>query len=307
MKKIRSKFAVVLPTYNRADRIVKAIESVIQQSFQDWQLLIIDDGSTDNTREVVAPLLEDQRILFFQIHHGGAGKARNRGLQEANAEWICFLDSDDYYLPNHLSVLHDFVEESHNIPAFIYTGSSVQRKGALIELPIVESGKDLISHVIYEFLMINSICLPKAAFEENHFPEFCTTWQDLHLWYRMISLYPFHQIPIYTTVVVDHDGRNHIRILNNRTISAISNRINCMNDLFDNYNSILSDEVATRKAEIIIHEYTRWCNRFIKSRKEISALKVLYDSFKVFFLYGQLIKWGTLLMKTIIYMIFRPR
>jgi glycosyltransferase involved in cell wall biosynthesis len=100
----RPTVTVILPTYNRAQFLPGAFESVSRQSFSDWDLVVVDDGSTDNTREVIR---EFERSGGARIRHvcqknGGAYSARNRGLDEATGKYVAFFDSDDLWLPHHL-------------------------------------------------------------------------------------------------------------------------------------------------------------------------------------------------------------
>lgn len=91
--------SVILPTYNRAHMIPVAIESVLNQSYKNWELIIIDDGSRDNTKSAVATYMErDDRIKYHFQSNGGAGAARNTGLRMAKGDYVTFLDSDDQYL-----------------------------------------------------------------------------------------------------------------------------------------------------------------------------------------------------------------
>lgn len=96
--------SVIIPTYNRAHFIHEAVESALNQDIQgyDLEVLVIDDGSTDNTCEVLKAYGDS--IRYIHQENGGAGVARNRGLQEARGEWITFLDSDDLWLPHRLSL-----------------------------------------------------------------------------------------------------------------------------------------------------------------------------------------------------------
>lgn len=98
----RPKFSVIIPTYNRGRVLLQAVRSVLEQSCPDFELLIVDDGSTDNTGEIVAGL-KDKRIRFFRQENGGASRARNTGMRAAGGEYIAFLDADDRFLPGHLA------------------------------------------------------------------------------------------------------------------------------------------------------------------------------------------------------------
>lgn len=95
-------FSVVIPTYNRAVELKRAIGSVRAQSFEDFEILVMDDGSTDNTCEIVASF-EDRRVTYErEANSGGPARPRNRGISRARGEWICFLDADDWWSPNKL-------------------------------------------------------------------------------------------------------------------------------------------------------------------------------------------------------------
>src|SRR5438046_1054531 len=91
------KISVVIATFNRAWCIERAIKSITGQTSKNWELLIIDDGSTDNTKEVVKPWLSDQRIKYFFKKNEGVGSARNFGVSVAENKFVCFLDSDDEF------------------------------------------------------------------------------------------------------------------------------------------------------------------------------------------------------------------
>jgi glycosyltransferase involved in cell wall biosynthesis len=100
----RPAVSVILPTYNRARFLSQAFESIKGQSFQDWELIVVDDGSTDSTRELVAQLKEGlpQPVLYVYQENQGAYGARNTGLDLAVGKYVAFFDSDDYWLPHHL-------------------------------------------------------------------------------------------------------------------------------------------------------------------------------------------------------------
>lgn len=95
--------SIIMPSYNTGAFIKKTIQSVLNQSYENWELIIVDDCSTDNTDEVVLPFLNDQRIRYIKNEkNSGAAVSRNRALREAKGKWIAFLDSDDLWLPEKL-------------------------------------------------------------------------------------------------------------------------------------------------------------------------------------------------------------
>lgn len=93
--------SIIIPTYNCAQYIVQTIKSVFAQSYKDYELIIIDDGSTDNTRDILAPYLD--RLIYLYQANQGESVARNVGIQRARGEYIAFLDSDDWWLPGKLA------------------------------------------------------------------------------------------------------------------------------------------------------------------------------------------------------------
>jgi len=104
--------SVIMPSYNTAKFIAESIASVQGQTYKNWELIIVDDCSTDNTDEVVAPYLKDSRIIYFKNEENcGAAISRNRALREAKGKWIAFLDSDDVWEEDKLSRQISFMEE----------------------------------------------------------------------------------------------------------------------------------------------------------------------------------------------------
>lgn len=96
-------FTVVIPTFNRADKLSAAIRSVLEQSFEDFELLIMDDGSTDHTKDMVNDL-RDKRVRYeWGPNSGGPARPRNRGIEVASGQWISFLDADDIWYPTRLA------------------------------------------------------------------------------------------------------------------------------------------------------------------------------------------------------------
>lgn len=101
-----ARISIIMPTYNRADTIVRAVESVEAQTFEDWELVVVDDGSTDGTRDLLAG--RDPRIRVVSQENRGVAGARNRAFREARGDLLAFLDSDDALTPHHLELASAF-------------------------------------------------------------------------------------------------------------------------------------------------------------------------------------------------------
>lgn len=105
--------SIIMPSYNTAGFIKETVESVLAQSYSDWELIIVDDCSTDNTDEIVGQYLSDNRIRYIKNDkNSGAAVSRNRALREAKGKWIAFLDSDDLWEPEKLEKQIDFMSEN---------------------------------------------------------------------------------------------------------------------------------------------------------------------------------------------------
>lgn len=112
--------SIVMPSYNTAKFIEETIESVLAQSYENWELILVDDCSTDNTDEVVSRFLSDERIRYIKNDtNSGAAVSRNRALREARGKWIAFLDSDDLWEPDKLEKQIAFMQ--NNNYSFSYT------------------------------------------------------------------------------------------------------------------------------------------------------------------------------------------
>lgn len=104
----------IMPTFNRAYIIGDAIQSILAQTYQNWELILIDDGSVDNTKELIEKMNEPSIRYYYQTNKGAA-TARNKGLESAKGEWIAYLDSDNTLFPAYLEVMLDRISEKDNV------------------------------------------------------------------------------------------------------------------------------------------------------------------------------------------------
>lgn len=111
--------SVVVPVYNRAESIGQAIGSLLKQDFEDFEIVIVDDGSSDNTVEIIRAHADPRIRLFLQPKNMGGNAARNRGIREAQTPIICFLDSDDEFLPHKLGFVDAYFRDHPEVDALI--------------------------------------------------------------------------------------------------------------------------------------------------------------------------------------------
>lgn len=115
------RISVVIPTYNREKWISKAIDSVLAQTYTDLEIIVVDDGSTDHSRQVIGNY--GGRVRYIYQTNAGVGAARNRGIMEAHGEWVAFLDSDDEWFPDKLDTQLDLADR---YPQLVMVASNVQ-------------------------------------------------------------------------------------------------------------------------------------------------------------------------------------
>ena len=121
------KFSIIMPVWNRATIIERSIKSVLAQDFKDYELLIIDDGSDDNLKEVVQPFLSDN-VFYYRIAHQGASVARNVGLNKASGQYIAYLDSDNAWYPNFLKKMYKTLHKTKLKTCVAYCKCKVYKK-----------------------------------------------------------------------------------------------------------------------------------------------------------------------------------
>lgn len=269
-------FSIVLPTYNRAYLIKDTIQSVMNQSYTNWELLVVDDGSTDNTKEVVSSFT-DPRIRYIYQENAERSVGRNNGVRQAKGEWICFLDSDDYFLPDHLKAFNDFIEANHPGPSFLLTGGLEERDGEMIKKPLYDQKSGVHpAYFIFQNTLVTpiSVCIHKSCFDTHQFLEKYKKayWEDTHLWVRMALSFPLHQLPQYTNVLAEHKGRS----VNSRlSMLRVNDHIAMIKHLFSNYKDLMSPVFSQQDENAYIDRKYRMFLYTARQNKQLSvALKI---------------------------------
>lgn len=183
--------SVIIPTYNRANVIKKAIDSVLNQTYENLELIIVDDCSTDNTREIVGDI-DDPRIKYVCLSkNSGACAARNKGIDMAKGQYIAFQDSDDEWLPSKLEKQLSVFEE-HNPDIVFCKLKRIQANGQItFEPPQIKGGK--IEKVTNLFgIGTQAIIAKRDVFAQLRFDDELPRFQDFELLLRaskQFSLY----------------------------------------------------------------------------------------------------------------------
>jgi len=185
----------------------KAIQSVVDQTFEDWELIIVDDGSTDNTWELVSSY-KDQRVKYVYQKNAERSAARNKGIENANGVYVCFLDSDDYFLPERLTNLYNFIYSSNcKIAAFV-TNVLIERE-SLNEHRVIPAEKDLVDYLVRTVIYCQQVCAHSKILKKYKFDPQFRIGEDTELWLRINSEFSFIFFSNdYSVVIYDHPDRS---------------------------------------------------------------------------------------------------
>lgn len=201
-------FTIVIPTYNRAAFLRNTIMTVLNQSFGDFELIVVDDGSSDNTQDIVGSI-QDARIHYIKIANGERGAARNAGFRRSQGEYINFLDSDDCLYPHHLMSASEFIETQHSPPIFHLAFDVKDETGKILRMcPKIRNINQAILNG--NVLSCNGVFIRSDVMKRNLFNEdrALAALEDWELWIRMSARYLFHHIPKITSTVIQHDQRS---------------------------------------------------------------------------------------------------
>lgn len=189
-------FSVIIPAFNAEKFINNSIQSVLKQTITDFEIVIVDDGSTDCTGEIVKSI-DDQRIRYIKQENAGVSVARNTGIKVSKGEFVCFLDADDLWYADHLETLSKMIEEYPQCGVYL-TGCAILDNAENIE----ETTKKILSSFNEEsifsdnviaiiqkygyFFNTNSVCCRKSVFDKvGYFVPGIRNGEDDDMWYRI--------------------------------------------------------------------------------------------------------------------------
>lgn len=191
-------FSVIIPLYNKATYIAKAVQSVIDQSYQEFELIIVNDGSTDKSLEIARQFI-DKRIRIIDQTNAGVSSARNNGVNTSIYEYIAFLDADDCWESDYLQQMLELIEEYPNVGLYASSYKLIKNgreRNAQIGVPHgFEHGLIPYFDTYYQTMWMpitsSSIIIPKRIFQESGgFEPNIRFGEDFHLWSRLALNYP---------------------------------------------------------------------------------------------------------------------
>ncbi len=222
--------SVIIPTHNFAEYISESIDSVLAQTYRGFEIIIVDDGSTDNTKEVVEKWGQSDKVRYFYQENKGPGAARNRGIKESKGDYIAFLDADDLWLPEKLKKQMDKFNQSPEL-GFIHTdyvlfnenGTMQNRKFG------IKSKKNLSGHIFPYllrecFVRTSTVMLRKECFEKIGFFEEAYLSEDYDFLLRLSKEYQAGYVDETMAKCREHIKQAHLNI--EKTYESVENVIN---------------------------------------------------------------------------------
>lgn len=203
-------FSIIVPAYNRAYILPETIHSVQQQIFTNWELIVVDDGSTDNTEEVIGKLSEsDKRIKYLYQQNAERSAARNNGARNANGSYFLFLDSDDAFHKDHLQNIFTFLSVKNFPVCMIIANLLYLKDNEIIDTPFppMKEGKHL-EYVLMNAITPTRVCLHRAIFEVFKFDTKIVIVEDLVLWTCVATKFEVYHLNSSTAIYRIHEGNS---------------------------------------------------------------------------------------------------
>lgn len=290
MNNIKPLFSIVIPTYNRSSDLVRCLNSLVSQTFKDFEVVVCDNASTDNTKEIIEKYekLLNLKYLFLTVNSGGPARPRNVGATSANGEWVCFLDSDDWYMDTKLEYVSKLDLKEFD---FIYHDLNIIQNGKLFKKMKSRelSKKDAYHDLLYGSYGIptSSVCVRKKIFLESvGFAEQkeLIGLEDYHLWIELAKVGTrFKYIPL---PLGNYFLGNENLSLNDES------RITRYRYLFQKYIDAEKNEKDKRKISATMNYHIGWinCNKGL-FKKSFGFLRyaLCYGSFSIKLATGRIV------------------
>lgn len=270
------KFSIIIPLYNKESYVADTIQSVLNQSFDDYEIIVVDDGSQDNSVEVVKQF-SDSRIKLTQQKNAGVSNARNRGISQANGKWICFLDADDWFHPEYLSSLDMSIScyPTLNVFAssFISLADSIEWKPKAWEVSSLDY--EIIENLPNRWIrgipfFTSSICIKKSLLAQMQpcFPPGESSGEDIDLWFRIAEkekiLLITNPLVAYRTEVKNSLVRVATKSLESPFIKRMLNRA-----------ETLDNHLKKSTIKMVVHYYCAVARDIAYTNGRLKSLKTL--------------------------------
>jgi glycosyltransferase involved in cell wall biosynthesis len=227
------KFSIIIPTYNRRDTISKAIDSCLTQTYPNYEIIVIDDGSTDDTQDVLVPYITREQISYVYTHNVERGAARNIGIKKSSGDYVTFLDSDDIYYKNYLQSAYDYLVGKKC--QFFHQAFDLVDENLKLIRKLKEPQADAI--VYGNFLACMGVFVKREVMCDYQFDEnrVLAGSEDYELWLRLYANFGLQTSPVVGSAMVQHVQRSELNIDTAKLMTRIALLIRMIQEqqLFD--------------------------------------------------------------------------
>ncbi len=235
------KISVVIPVYNGEKTIQETIESVLAQTFTDFELIIIDDGSSDRTVEIIEEIIKkaikenlDQRIRLHSFPNKGLSATRNRGIRRSKGDYIAFIDADDLWTPDKLTAQYLALQNTPTA-AIAYSGTSRidEQSKILYNIPLANLRGNVYNYLLLRDIVgsgSNPLIKRQALLDRGDFDESLWAAEDWDMWIKLSSKYEFIDVPLHQILYrqsprsmssqISRQERETLKVINNAFVQA---------------------------------------------------------------------------------------
>lgn len=296
------KVSVIITTYNCAKYIGQSINSVLDQTYKDYEIVVVDDGSNDNTREVLEPFMD--KIKYIYQNNKGTPAARNKGVLNASGEFVAFHDADDVWYPFKLERQMKYLEENNE--AFVYSKMIIKNLSG----HVLGYKPNIKKEYIYPYVIPN-IPYPTVVMKKNSFSEIglfdCNVlyMSDFELFFRFSRKFKLHYIDEVVGIYRKHDFNT---TSNKNELKKYKSRVYIDNKILKNYNTSLKNKILLqnrlRKNQYLLSKIYLKKGYFEEAFNLL--LKVIFCSplIGIYFIKINIFKWLINIIKPYLELIF---
>lgn len=185
--------SVIIPTYNNADLIKETIDSVLGQTFRDFEIIVVNDGSSDNTVDVLKPYIDTDKIKYIYQDNSGPTLARNRAIDRSRGKYIAFLDNDDLFMPTKLEQQVNFLNENDDYAMVYADAYEFSRDKVINKSKLATNDRNTMSGMIFEhlingcFIFMSTVLVRRSVLDEVGYfdPNVGFSCNDWDMWLRI--------------------------------------------------------------------------------------------------------------------------
>ena len=266
---------VIVPTYNRARSLTKALDSVLNQTFKDLNLIVVDDGSTDDTLSVLDRYKHLKNVYIYTQDNNGVSSARNLGVKKSQSPWISFLDSDDGWLPEKLELQMSFLQNNPKL-RFLHSEEIWVRNGIRVNPKIKhQKSNENIFFRSLDFCLISpsTVVMRRDLFNEcGPFDESFLVCEDYDLWIKILAKESIGFLSNYVTI----KNGGHDDQLSTKYVAMDYWRIKSLANLIQKEKNLSPEQliqiksVLDKKSEVLLRGYIKHKN--LDAYNEITSL-----------------------------------